>query len=98
MQFTPVIFNTYVFFLGSDAKAILTLTFLTLKNSLLLPYCVSEKINAIKLLSTNAPLKIYLSIKLATCLLNDNCILPFISKLQHARLKLCSIANGSLKN
>lgn len=68
MKFTLVIFNTYDLFLESEAKARLTQLFLTFKNSLLLPHCLSAK----NLFFIDAPVKIYLSIKLVTCFLGNN--------------------------
>ena len=72
MQFTRVIFNTYSFFLESAATAKWTPAFLMCKNSLLLSCCVGCYASTRKIFSTNAPLKIYLSFKLAVRSLSDN--------------------------
>ncbi len=93
MQFTQVIFNTYGFFLESEAKAKSIQPFLTFKNSLLLSYCVNAK----NIFSTNAPLKFYLSIKLATRLLGDNLALPFLLLVHNQILNLSLIANSKYK-
>jgi len=97
MKFTRVIFNTYSFFLESAAKAKWTPAFLMFKNSLLLPCCVNYCVNMKDIFSTNAPLKIYLSLKLATRSLGDNLALSFLLLIYNPMPDLHLIVKGNSK-
>jgi hypothetical protein len=89
MKFTQVIFNTYKFFTESDSTTLSAHTFLVCQNSLFWFYCDIAN----KFFSINAPLKNYLSTKLALCSLIDKFSRHFLLVYLNTMLNLIVMIN-----